>query len=80
MRRRPSDNPYDSREVPALTVSITRRSYRLPAKRKGRHESQERFEARQARRKLIEEAEVSVEWIDGREWTVRRLGDSFDND
>jgi hypothetical protein len=42
--------------VTALTVSRTRRSYRLPAKKKGRHESQERFEAPQARRKLIEQA------------------------
>jgi len=37
-----------------------------------------RFEQRQARRKQIERAEVSVEVIDGRKWTVKKLDDSFD--
>jgi hypothetical protein len=66
------------KDVTAFTVSPRRRPAPLPAREKGRRESQERFEERQARRKLIEEAEVSVEIIDGREWTVRKLGDSYD--
>jgi len=64
----------------AFTVSPKRRPAPLPAKERGRKESQARFEARQARRKQIEQAEVAVEMIDGREWTVRKLGDSFSSD
>jgi hypothetical protein len=62
----------------SFTISIHRRPNALPPTEKGKHESQTRFEARMVLRALIAEAEVTVEVDeDGREWTVRRLRDSF---
>jgi hypothetical protein len=64
--------------VSSTIVSTRRRPNPLPAEEKGKRESQERFIERQARRRLIEEAKVTTEVdVDGREWTVCRLADSF---
>jgi hypothetical protein len=64
--------------VPSITVSKRRRPNALPPEEKGTRESQTRFEARMARREQIADAEVTTEVDDqGREWTVRKLADSF---
>jgi hypothetical protein len=62
----------------SFVISTRRRPNALPPTEKGKHESQARFEARMVLRAQIAEAKVTVEVDeDGREWTVRRLRDSF---